>query len=343
MRVAIIGRTRILYETALRLHEAGHEIGCIVTARAVPEYRCDENDFRQLAEKLNVSFLFTNTLENPGVEELCRGLDIGVSVNWVSVVRQKHISLFSLGILNSHHGDLPKYRGNACSNWAIINNEEQVTNTIHFMEGGKLDCGKIICQEHFRLNEDTTITEVYKWAEESTPLLFVQALKMLGRDNEFIMKFADPDSPESFRCYPRLPEDSFINWGLSALQIHNLIRAVCYPFSGAYTYHWNNGKVRRLIILKSRIVTSETNDLGIPGHVLENNRDTGESLVLCGHGIIALSRCRYDDEEEEFSPGQRWRSIRMRLGVRAEDWLWEIEKDLLSKTREDLGLPGGLP
>ena len=119
--------------------------------------------------------------------------------------------MFRLGILNSHHGDLPRYRGNACSNWAIIHNERQITNTIHFMEGSKLDCGRIISQEHYKLDNDACITDIYKWSEESTPKLFVQSLRILGDNNSFILKYADPNDPQSFRCYPRLPEDSYIN------------------------------------------------------------------------------------------------------------------------------------
>lgn len=326
MKVAIIGRTQILYETALKLHETGHEISCIITAKAAPEYTRDENDFQNLANEIDVPFFLTNTLNKSEILETCKGLDIGVSINWVSTIKQSHIDLFRLGILNSHHGDLPKYRGNACSNWAIIHNEERITNTIYLMEGDKLDCGRIISQEHYKLDNDVCITDVYKWSEASTPKLFVQALRILEDDHEFILKYADSKSPQSFRCYPRLPEDSHINWDFPVLRIHSLIRAVCFPFSGAYTYHWRNGEVAKLFVLKSRIVQAEKRDVAVYGHVLENNSETGESLVQCGDGIIALVRCRYDGEHEEFAPGKRWKSIRMRLGIRVEDWLWEIYK-----------------
>lgn len=326
MKVAIIGRTQILYETALKLHEDGHQIACIITAKAAPEYSRTESDFEELARQLNAHFLLTSTLDKPEVAEYCQGLDIGISINWVSVVRQRHLDMFRLGVLNSHHGDLPKYRGNACSNWAIINNEEQITNSIHFMEGGRLDCGRIILQEHFKLGENSTITEVYRWTEESVPGLYAQALHLLEADNAYILKYADSDASESFRCYPRLPEDGFIHWEQGVLSIHNLIRAVCEPFSGAYTYQWEKGEVRKLIVLESRVVQLHTKDIAVAGHILENNPETGESLVQCGDGIIALRRCRYEDEPEDFAPGKRWRSIRMRLGVRVEDWLWQISR-----------------
>ena len=323
MKVAIIGRNQLLYSTALAIKEAGHEIACIITAKASPEYEKKEDDFKKLAEKMGVPFFLTNTLDMPEIEKICKGLDIGISVNWVSVIKQKHIDLFKYGILNSHHGDLPKYRGNACSNWAIINNEKYIVNTIHFMEGEKLDCGRVILQEKFELNEDKTITDVYKWSEKIVPLSYVKALKILQEKPDFTLKYADVNSPESFRCYPRLPEDSFIDWKKPATEIHNLIRAVSYPYSGAYTYHWHKGEVKKLIILKSKIVSLETKDIAVPGHVLKNDKESGESYVKCGDGILALLKCKYEGEEE-FMPGKKWKSIRMRLGIRPEDWLWRI-------------------
>ncbi len=327
MKIAIIGRTQILYETAIKLHEEGHQICCILTSKAEPEYSRTEKHFEHLAKKINVPFILTNTLNKPEIEILCKGLDAGVSVNWISIILERHIDLFRLGILNAHLGDLPKYRGNACANWAIINNEKTITNSIHFMEGGLLDCGRVIMQNQFELTNETTISDIYKWAEETTPTLFARALQIINKDNEYFLKYANPDSDESFRCYPRLPEDSFINWNLSAVNIHNLIRAVCYPFSGAYTYHWHQGEIKKLTVLKSRVVKHDAHDIAVPGHVLENNSKTGGSYVQCGNGIIALLECKYDDEDEVFAPGKLWKSIRMRLGVRVDDWLWSIYKN----------------
>jgi len=49
MKIAIIGRTELLYETIWKLHEAGHNIACILTAKAAPEYTRTEADFREKA------------------------------------------------------------------------------------------------------------------------------------------------------------------------------------------------------------------------------------------------------------------------------------------------------
>ncbi len=326
MKIAIIGRSQILYETALKLGENGHQICVIITAKAAPEYSRKEEDFKKLAQKYNAQFFVTTTLKEKSIQNACKGLDIGISINWISIIRQEIINSFHLGILNAHHGDLPRYRGNACSNWALINNEKQVTNTIHFVESDKLDCGRIICQEHYPVNKETTITDIYQWTEQITPLLFLNALDELQKNCSHMLKYASLEDPSAFRCYPRRPEDGFIEWTWSVKKIHNLIRAVCHPFSGAYTFHWCNNDVKKLFILKSRIVNLTTQDLAIPGHVLKNDKETGESLIKCGDGVLALLQCRYEESSEAFSPGKKWRSIRMRLGVRVEDWLWTITK-----------------
>jgi methionyl-tRNA formyltransferase len=147
MKVAIIGRTQILYDTVLKLIDAGHSINVVVTAKASPEYTKKEGDFVKLCKSHKIPCFITPKLEGPALCRLLAGSDIGVSINWVSIMNQKDISYFKLGILNAHFGDLPRYRGNACPNWAIINGEKDVTVSMHFMEGGMLDCGKVILQE----------------------------------------------------------------------------------------------------------------------------------------------------------------------------------------------------
>jgi methionyl-tRNA formyltransferase len=324
MRIAIIGRTSVLYDTALALRAAGHDIACIITAPAAPEYSRTADDFERLAGEIGAPFVLATRGSRPDFEALCSGADAGVSVNWVSVLSSRHVGLFRLGILNAHHGDLPAYRGNACANWAILRGEPAITTTIHLMEGGALDCGRVICQERFPLAAGTTIGDVYDWSERAIPPLFARAIDLLGENPQYTLKVARVDGPGSFRCYPRMPEDSYLDWAQPVRDVDALVRASSRPFSGAYTFHWDGTAVKKLRVLGCRIVSETTPDVAVPGQVLENNRETGESLVRCGAGVLAIATCRYEDDDAEFAPGRRWTSIRMRLGVRAEDWLWEL-------------------
>ena len=317
-KIVAIGRSQILYESVKLLHREGYIFKGIITGKAVPEYTKKEKDFEKLAQRIDCSYIFTQTLDKEHIANVCQGADIGISINWVSIIYNRHINWFKLGILNAHMGDLPKYRGNACPNWAILQGEEEVVLSIHFMEGGKLDVGRIVVQEKMKIDEETYIDDIYKWAEQSVPLAFLKALKILEKDPNYALKHAFEDDPEAFRCYPRLPEYSYIDWNKSVIEIHRLIRASTYPYE-AYTYNLENERIRKLYIKRARIVCLETKDLAEPGHILKNDKITGETWVKCGDGILAIELCRYEDEKEYFFPGKKWKSIRTRLGLTLVD------------------------
>lgn len=324
MNIAIIGRSQMLYKTAIQLNEAGHSIKAIITASAAPEYTAKEDDFKELASKLKVPFFLTSHLDEPEIKKTLRNIDLGVSFNWISLIREEHIQLFKLGILNAHAGQIPAYRGNATPNWALLQNEKSISLSIYFMQGDVLDCGSVITELPCELTPSTTITEVYDWIEKITPEAYMQAVSLLADNPDFQLRNAQEEDDGASRCYPRLPEDGLIYWNAPPEAIHNLIRATTKPFAGAYSYHEYEGKLRKLIILESRVVEEKTQDLAICGQVLKNDASSGESWVQCGEGVLALVRCQYDDEKNEFLPGQRWKSIRMRVNMNIQDWLWRV-------------------
>jgi UDP-4-amino-4-deoxy-L-arabinose formyltransferase/UDP-glucuronic acid dehydrogenase (UDP-4-keto-hexauronic acid decarboxylating) len=307
MKIAIIGRTQFLYDTALKLRDAGHDLQTVVTAKVSPEYTRTEDDFKGLAESVGVPFFLTNTLNDTAVTASLQGLDIGVSVNWVSIVRKEHIDLFEVGILNAHMGDLPRYRGNACPNWAILNGEEFVTLSVHLMQEDLLDCGRIIAQDKYPLNEDTYIFDIYEWAQEAMPMLFVEAAGLLQKDSAYTLKYADPDSPESFRCYPRRPEDGCIDWHMSAVDIHRLIRASAEPFPGAFA----SLDGEKVIIWRAELFDDGEKYCAVVGQVSDVNRDDGSVVLITGDGKIKLTEIEYKGVRGR--PSEVIKSVRKRL------------------------------
>lgn len=126
MKTAIIGRTAILYDTALRLIQSGHEIACTLTAKEAPEYTRTAEDFRKFADRAKAPFEMDGRIaEFPDFLQRAEA-DIAVSMNYAGVVPQSIIDLFPLGVLNAHGGDLPRHRGNACQAWAILNGETKI-------------------------------------------------------------------------------------------------------------------------------------------------------------------------------------------------------------------------
>lgn len=323
MRIMILGRTEVLFESARRLAQQ-HDIVLIVTAPAAREYKRNEEDFQRLAAELHCECLVARRLGDQEIAAVTRARpDIVVSMNWVSVVDGRLIDAVPGGVLNAHFGELPRYRGNAVINWAILKREPRIAFTIHYMLPDELDAGPIAAQEFIALTQSSTIGELLAAAESRVPALFVDAVALASGQRPAMESSAEP----GFRCYPRLPVDSKIDWSASASDIDALVRASGPPFGGAFTYQNIDGRLRRLTIWASRVVAQATDDVGSPGHIIRNDSVTGESWVYTGAGILALMQVQYDDEDA-FAPGRVWKSIRVRLGVDLEELVLRLQRRL---------------
>lgn len=309
MRLGILGRTQMLYNTILRLKDTDHEIAFIMTGKATPEYEKNENDFKMLAEKLQVPFFCTECIHS---EESIRFIkenspELGVSFNWKNIINSEVLDCFHKGIINAHAGDLPNYRGNAVPNWAIIAGESHITLTLHFMNE-RLDEGPVLLKKSFPIH-DKYIEDIYKFMLIKTPIMFVEAVNGI-ESSKIISKPQDSNLSKSLRCYPRLPIDGEINWYLPAIDIERLIRACSKPFPGAYTFHGTD----KVIIWKAHIEYSQSKSMGLPGSVTNIRKQTGEVTVLTGDGFIVMEEIEIGDSGRK-KASELIKSMRTRFGL----------------------------
>ncbi len=289
-RIAIIGRSEILYDTALYLNKSGYKIAGVVTAEAAPEYKKTTKDFEDLAKSLNIPFLLTSKINEQKKFIKMLDADIGVSVNYSSIINEEIINLFPYGILNVHGGDLPRYRGNACQAWAILNGEEKIGLCVHKMVGGELDSGDIISRDYVFIDSKTKIGEVLEWITLRTPGLVVEALDSLGKNSEYYLERQSLNMNGAIRCYPRKPEDGLIDWSDSAKQILRLVNASNKPYSGAYTFYKN----KKLIIWDAEIDNEEEKFLSIPGQIMFIGEDYVH--VATGDGKLKINSCEWSNK-----------------------------------------------
>src|SRR2546430_4533 len=122
MKVAALGRTHFLYDAIVEVAKRGHQVVLIGTSSASPEYARTERDFAQLAQELGSVFFCDTRLANLDIFRLLSEskAEIGISANWLTLVPAKVLDLFPCGVINAHGGDLPRFRGNAVPNWAIL-------------------------------------------------------------------------------------------------------------------------------------------------------------------------------------------------------------------------------
>ena len=144
-------------------------------------------NLKNLQVKLTVNFY------SPKIENNFNTInaDVVISINFVNLIPQDFINKFKYGIINSHLGDFPRYKGNACPNWAILNSEKSINLTLHKMNS-ELDSGPIVLKDKFFLKEEIHISDVYEWLNNRTPKLFEEAVKKIINGDKFDIQKENP-------------------------------------------------------------------------------------------------------------------------------------------------------
>lgn len=305
MKIAIIGRTEVLYNTALFLQDHGFKIVCIITSKEAPEYTRTALDFKVLAETLHVPFAQGSKIVDYIKILRESAPDIGISMNYTGIVPQKVIDLFPYGILNVHGGDLPRYRGNACQAWAILAGESRIGLCVHRMIGGELDSGDIVARDYLSIDISTKVTDVWKWITSQTPALMYDALRELVKNPAFVLERQSINPQDALRCYPRRPEDGKIDWRQSSVDIIRLINASNKPYSGGFC----ELDGQKLIVWEACLSNDSENFRAIPGQV--TNVSDHYVDVACGSGKLRIIKAEIGGRSA--CPREWIKSIRVRL------------------------------
>ena len=303
MRVAAIGRSRLLFDTIRELVARGHSVSFIQTCEGEDYYGVGASDFRELAASLDVPF-YSDRRAGAAVDDAAiAGTDVAISVNWPTMIPDDVREAFPHGVLNAHAGDLPRYRGNACPNWAILNFEPEVVMTIHRMTE-ELDSGPCLIKEALRIDESTYIGDIYAWLERRTPALFARAVDRLATGGFIEL---DPSVRPS-RMFPRRPEDSRIDWRASTRDILALVRASSHPFAGAFCDLEGRDRIH---IFRARSYDPGYDFSAVPGQVCLRNQ--GNPVVATGDGMVEIEECLADGCDDAETKAMVARSLRNRL------------------------------
>lgn len=293
MRIALFGRTHWLISVGRRLLSDGHSIVFVATAKAAPEYSAKESDFEDLAGEAGAVFFLSPDINSEDCRQAIErsGAEVGISVNWPNLVRRQTCDALPYSVLNGHAGDLPRYRGNACPNWAIINGEPHIGLCVHAMEPDAVDAGPVYVRRRLPVDEATYILDVYRWINTQLPDMFSEAIERL-QDQEFVPEDQAHGGVVPLRCHPRRPEDSLVDWSASSDSIARLVRASSRPLAGAYTFL--DGR-KRVVIWRARPARLDDEILAVNGQILGRSA-AGGVLVACGNGVLEIEDAEISGE-----------------------------------------------
>ncbi len=246
----------------------GHEVLCCVTGPDKPQGRglkLSVSPIKQMASERQIPCLQPLSLKGSGIIDTLKSYeaDIFVVVAYGRLLTQEILGLPKMLCMNVHGSLLPKYRGAAPVNWAILNGEKETGVTIQKMVLS-LDAGDIIVQEKMCIDDDENAAQLRQ------RMAFVGA-KLLAKvlDKRPLGQFSlsPQDETKATWASKLTKEMGKIDWEKPARSIIDQVRGLA-PWPGAYTFY--NGKM--LKIIRAQISTEDTVKF-TPGQVIHVSRD----------------------------------------------------------------------
>jgi len=280
---------------------AGEEVAAVVTQPDRPRGRGQKvtpSPVKELALAWNLPVLQPRRLQDPEFMERLQGLqpELMLVVAYGGILTHEILAAPSVGVLNVHASLLPRYRGAAPINWALIRGDKETGVTIQWVRY-EVDSGPIFLQERVPIGAADNVGTLSDRLAERGAALLVQSLDRLRRgeavklpQDEAQVTLAPPISREMRR----------LRWELAAPEVAGWIRGLD-PRPGAYTL-WRG---RVLKVFGARLKQSQ-GSLADPGTVLKLTRQGLE--IACGQGSITVAALQLAGHKrlaaEEFLRGQ---------------------------------------
>lgn len=252
MKIVFMGTPDFAKKSLEKIYDIGHEIQLVITNPDKPKGRGMKlfpSPVKEFALEKGISLEQPIKIrENEQLVNKIKSLepDVLVVVAYGKIIPNEILKIPKLGAINVHGSLLPKYRGAAPIQWAIINGEETTGITTMFINE-KMDEGDMLLKEEVKIDENETLGELWDKLSEVGGNLLVKTLEKL--------KDIKPVQQTGEATYaPMLNKEiAKINWeSMTAIQVKNLIRGL-NPIMGAYSI-LNEEKIK---FWKARVITLE--------------------------------------------------------------------------------------
>lgn len=290
LKIVFFGTPEFAVESLRRLTDGGFNIAAVVTMPDKPAgrgHKLFQSPVKEFALKHNMRiFQPTNLKDNAFLEEL-RSLDANLFI--VIAFRMLPATVWqmpALGTFNLHASLLPRYRGAAPINWAIINGDTKTGVTTFFLKH-EIDTGDVISQESIEILPDDDAGSVHDKLMTLGAELTMKTVEDIVNDNVKTIPQSEMSGGIDPTAAPKIfRETCHIDWNRSAEEIHNLVRGLS-PYPSAWTdILFSDGSKVNVKILKTALNERKTSEAG--KLTIEN----GRLFAGCKDGSVEIVTLR---------------------------------------------------
>lgn len=253
-------------------------------------HKANYDSYSDLVEKYGFPIHYCNNINDEETISFIKECnpDIILQSGWSQKFSDKVLSLPRYACIGEHPAPLPKGRGAACVNWAILSGETEWGDT-YFQMVSEYDKGEIYAQKFFSIEKYDTVFTVYeKVAQCAIETVAEHASKWT---NGIFNTIAQDDSAATY-YKRRCPADGEIKtFSQNVNALHNFIRAQTHPYPGAYI----TTKKGKLYILSSRVL-EETETKEHPGTIFEKTDNGGLLVATADHSVLEVLRVKIEDK-----------------------------------------------
>ena len=301
MRIVIFGYSEIGYVCLEEILRQGDEVAAVVTH----DDRAGENIWwRSMAKLAAENGIPVEKPEDCNTPEFIAKVrawqpDIIFSFYYRNMISEEILGIPPMGALNLHGSYLPKYRGRAPVNWAILDGATETGLSLHYMVR-KPDAGDIVLQGKVSIELDDTAESVFNKLVPVATEIMHEALPLLRAGKA---PRIPQDHAQATYFGARRPADGAIEWSWSAKRVHDLVRAVTEPYPGAFVQLGE----KKVLIWETWPLDEATSEA--PGTVLR----VGDTIdVACGEGVLRVLQAQVEGQDEMGVDG-------IGVGMRFED------------------------
>ena len=289
MKVLFMGTPDFAVGTLEELVKSRHEIAGVVTQPDKPKGRGKAMQFppvKEVAVRENIPVYQPRRVRDPEFIKILKEInpDVIVVVAFGQIIPQEIIDLPKYGCINVHGSLLPKYRGAAPIQWAVIDGEKESGVTTMQMDAG-LDTGDMLLKTVVPLEKEETGGSLFEKLSKAGADLLLETLEKLEEGGIVPEKQGESPTPYAKMLTKEMGD---LDWNKEAVLLEQLIRGL-NPWPSAYTHL--NGKT--LKIWSAQVEERDTEEK--PGTVVEVNKK--ELKVQTGKGILSLKEVQIEGKK----------------------------------------------